>query len=91
MSFPASPVAESIITRALLAKPFVRFIPGFGDFSLNFTLICHVRELVDQYLVQHKLRKRIFRRFEKEGIEILFPIRTVYFRDGQKAKETLET
>jgi small-conductance mechanosensitive channel len=60
--------------------PFVRFIPGFGDSSLNFTLICQVREFVDQYLVQHELRKRVFRRFRKEGIEIPFPIRTVYLR-----------
>lgn len=60
--------------------PFVRFIPGFGDSSLNFTLICHVREFVDQYLVQHELRKRIFKRFKKEGIEIPFPIRTVYLK-----------
>lgn len=66
----------------LLAEPapFVRFIPGFGDSSLNFTLICQVREFVDQYLAQHELRKRIFRRFREEGIEIPFPIRTVYLR-----------
>ena len=60
--------------------PFVRFIPGFGDFSLDFTLICQVEEYVDQYLVQHELRKRIFKRFKKEGIEIPFPIRTVYLK-----------
>jgi small-conductance mechanosensitive channel len=66
----------------LLAEPapFVRFIPGFGDSSLNFTLICQVREFVDQYLAQHELRKRIFRRFREAGIEIPFPIRTVYLR-----------
>ncbi len=64
--------------------PFVRFIPGFGDSSLNFTLICQVREFVDQYPVQHELRKRIFRRFRQEGIEIPFPIRTVYLRDAEK-------
>jgi len=63
-------------------KPFVRFIPGFGDSSLNFTLICQVSEFVDQYLVQHELRKRIFKRFRKEGIEIPFPIRTVYMKTG---------
>ncbi len=57
--------------------PFVRFIPGFGDFSLDFTLICRVAEFVDQYLVQHELRKRIFRRFKAEGITIPFPIRTI--------------
>lgn len=58
--------------------PFVRFIPGFGSSSLDFTLICQISEFVDQYLVQHELRKRIFRRLRKERIEIPFPIRTVY-------------
>lgn len=61
-------------------EPFVRFIPGFGDFSLNFTLICQVKEFTDQYLVQHELRKRIFKRLKKEGIEIPFPARTIYIR-----------
>jgi len=67
----------------LLAEPapFVRFIPGFGDSSLNFTLICQVAEFVDQYFAQHELRKRILKRFRQEGIEIPFPIRTVYLRD----------
>ncbi|MDA8121982.1 MAG: mechanosensitive ion channel family protein [Deltaproteobacteria bacterium] len=62
--------------------PFVRFIPGFGESSLDFTLICQVAEFVDQYYAQHELRKRIFRRFHKEGIEIPFPHRTVYLKDG---------
>jgi small-conductance mechanosensitive channel len=55
--------------------PFVRFIPGFGEYSLDFTLICQVATFVDQYLVQHELRKRILRRFRAEGIEIPFPTR----------------
>jgi small-conductance mechanosensitive channel len=69
----------------LLAEPapFVRFIPGFGNSSLDFTLICQVGEFVDQYLVQHELRKRIFRRFKREGIEIPFPIRTLYIKGEQ--------
>ncbi len=62
--------------------PFVRFIPGFGESSLDFTLICQVREFVDQYLAQHELRKRIFRRFQQEGIEIPFPQRVVHVRNG---------
>jgi small-conductance mechanosensitive channel len=65
--------------------PFVRFIPGFGDSSLNFTLIVQVSEFVDQYLVQHELRKRIFKRFRAEGIEIPFPIRTVYLKAAAAA------
>lgn len=58
--------------------PFVRFIPGFGDSSLGFTLICQVAEFVDQYLAQHVIRKRLFARFKAEGIEIPFPQRTVH-------------
>lgn len=61
-------------------EPMVRFIPGFGESSLDFTLICQVNEFVDQYIVQHELRKRIFRRFKEEGIEIPFPQRTVHLR-----------
>jgi small-conductance mechanosensitive channel len=71
----------------LLAEPapFVRFIPGFGESSLDFTLICQVREFVDQYLAQHELRKRIFRRFREEGIEIPFPQRVVHVLNGDGA------
>jgi small-conductance mechanosensitive channel len=58
--------------------PFVRFIPGFGESSLDFTLICRVATFVDQYLVQHELRKRIFARFRREGISIPFPQRDVH-------------
>lgn len=65
-------------------EPFVRFIPGFGDSSLDFTLICQVQEFVDQYFAQHDLRKRIFKRFRKEGIEIPFPHRTVYVREEKE-------
>jgi len=64
-------------------EPFVRFIPGFGESSLDFTLICQVKEFVDQYPVQHELRKRIFKRFGEEGIEIPFPQRTVHLK-GEK-------
>lgn len=61
-------------------EPVVRFIPGFGESSLDFTLVCHVREFTDQFPVQHELRKRIFKRFKTEGIEIPFPQRTVYMK-----------
>jgi small-conductance mechanosensitive channel len=68
-------------------EPFVRFIPGFGNSSLDFTLICQVQEFVDQYLAQHELRKRIFKRFQREGIEIPFPHRTVYVREEKDWKK----
>jgi len=67
----------------LLAEPAptVRFIPGFGDSTMNFTLNCQVAEFVDQFLVQHELRKRILTRFQSEGIDMPFPTRTVYLRE----------
>jgi len=69
----------------LLAEPapFVRLIPGFGDSAMNFSLICQVAEFVDQYLVQHELRKRIWKRFRAERIEMPYPTRTVHLREGQ--------
>ncbi|MBI5584454.1 MAG: mechanosensitive ion channel family protein [Deltaproteobacteria bacterium] len=63
-------------------EPFVRFSPGFGESSLDFTLNCQVAEYTDQFLVQHELRKRIFQRFREEGIEIPFPQRTVHLRQA---------
>jgi small-conductance mechanosensitive channel len=64
----------------------VRIIPGFGDSSLDFSLICQVAEFVDQYLVQQELRKRIFKRFKLEGVEIPFPQRTVHIREEKAAR-----
>jgi len=49
--------------------PSAKFVPGFGKTSMDFTLDCHVAEFADQYLVQHELRKRIYRRFREEGVQ----------------------
>lgn len=64
----------------LLANPApsVSFIPGFGQFSLDFSVNCQVASYVDQYLVQHELRKRIFKRLRAEGIEFPIPPRDVH-------------
>jgi small-conductance mechanosensitive channel len=69
--------------KGLLAEPSptVRLIPGFGSSSLDFTLVCHVEDFVDQFSVQHELRKRIVKRFRREGIAFPFPVRTVYIQD----------
>ena len=61
--------------------PFVRLIPGFGEASLEFTLICRVNTFVDQYLVQHELRKRILTRFRREGISMLYTQHELQLRE----------
>jgi len=72
-------IASNIEIPGLLKDPtpFVRFIPGFGEYSLNFTLICQIADINDNFLVQHEIRKEIIHRFRREGITIPFPTRTV--------------
>jgi small-conductance mechanosensitive channel len=76
--------------KGLLAEPapVARFIPGFGSSSLDFTLTCNVAEFVDQYPVQDELRKRIFKRFRRDHIEIPFATRTVYVREEGKKTDS---
>ncbi len=60
-------------------EPFIRY-HTFSDFSINFTVILRVKEYVDKYLVTHEFVKELHKRYKEEGIEIPFPIRTVYLR-----------
>ncbi len=66
--------------------PSVRFLPGFGPSSLDFSINCKARDYLDQYLAQHELNKRIFKRFKQEGIEIPFPTSTVHIRNEQRER-----
>ncbi len=60
-------------------EPFIRY-HTFSDFSINFSVILRVKEFVDKYLITHEFMKELHKRYKKEGIEIPFPIRTVYMR-----------
>jgi small-conductance mechanosensitive channel len=52
----------------------------FGDSSINFDVNLHVKEFVDQYTVKHEFIKRLHKRYREEGIDIPFPVRTVYMK-----------
>jgi len=54
-------------------KPLARLI-GFGESSLDFNLVCQAATFVEQFTIQHELRKRIVRRFAADGIEIRPPV-----------------
>jgi small-conductance mechanosensitive channel len=60
-------------------QPFIRY-HTFGDSSIDFTVILRAREFVDQYLIKHEFIKRLHVRFEREGVTIPFPIRTLVRR-----------
>ena len=61
-------------------EPFIRY-HTFGDSSIDFTVILRTREFVNQYIIKHEFIKRLHERYKKEGVEIPFPIRTVYMRE----------
>jgi small-conductance mechanosensitive channel len=60
-------------------EPFIRY-HTFADSSVNFTVILRATEFVDQYLIKHEFVKRLHSRFQREGIAIPFPIRTLVYR-----------
>ncbi|MDD5423216.1 MAG: mechanosensitive ion channel family protein [Candidatus Omnitrophica bacterium] len=59
-------------------EPFIRY-GGFGDSSINFTVILRAKEFVDQYLIKHEFVKKLHERYNKEGIVIPYPIRTLHY------------
>jgi small-conductance mechanosensitive channel len=65
------------------SEPFLRY-HTFGDSSINFTIYLYAREYNDLYLVKHEFVKRLHRRYQEVGIEIPFPIRTIYMRQTVK-------
>jgi len=60
-------------------EPVVRW-KEFADFSINFVAVLRVTEFGVQYALQSEFIKALHRRFNQEGIEIPFPIRTVVMK-----------
>jgi small-conductance mechanosensitive channel len=65
-------------------EPVVRY-HTFADSSINFEVRIMVREFTSQPPVRHEFIKRLHQRFNEEGIEIPFPIRTVYMKGTGEA------
>jgi small-conductance mechanosensitive channel len=53
----------------------------FADSSITFDVDFHVKKFVDQYTVKHEFIKKLHRRYREEGIDIPFPVRTVYMKE----------
>jgi small-conductance mechanosensitive channel len=67
--------------------PSVAFDPGFGESSLGFTVSFTVVEFVNQFNVRNELKKRVFRRFRRDNIEIPFPTRIVHLEKSDGSLE----
>ena len=59
--------------------PVVR-LSEFAESSLNFKLFVWVEDFMSKHRVAHELRKEIYDRFLKEGIQMA-PLRTVMIKD----------
>ncbi len=58
-------------------EPFIRY-HTFGDSNINFSVILRVEKFVDKYLVIHEFIKALKERYDKEGIEISWPVRKIH-------------
>ena len=63
--------------------PAVRY-QKFNDSSIDFNAVMHVQTFTNQYILKHEFIKAIKKRFDKEGINIPFPIRTLDIPDDKK-------
>ncbi|HKK09157.1 MAG TPA: mechanosensitive ion channel family protein [Gemmatimonadota bacterium] len=61
--------------------PVLRY-EAFGDSAIAFAVRMRVRDWSDQFRVRHAFIKRLHARYGEEGIEIPFPIRTLYAPRG---------
>ncbi|HEQ98773.1 MAG TPA: mechanosensitive ion channel family protein [candidate division Zixibacteria bacterium] len=85
----ATEVIQEYYPKDFVFKPVVRF-KEFGDSAISFSARLPVKQYIDQYKIRSEFIKRLHKRFNKEGIEIPYPIRNIYVRkegDVGKADE----
>ena len=88
----AEQTLESIAGESPDDSPRVRY-RGFGDSSIDFDVVIPANKFADQSLIRHEFIKRLHQRFNEEGIEIPFPIRTLVMSktENDSAGDTAET
>ncbi len=65
-------------------EPSVR-VDKFGDFAITLKAVFFVRDYLQRLGVASSIMKKIYKEFQKEGISIPFPTRTLYMA-GQAGK-----
>ena len=60
-------------------EPVVHF-QSFGESGIQMSLSVQGQEYVNQFVLKHELVKRLKQRFQEEGIEMAFPVRTIYLK-----------
>ncbi|MED5420811.1 MAG: mechanosensitive ion channel family protein, partial [Pseudomonadota bacterium] len=57
----------------------------FGEFSLDFELLCWIDRPVDRGRVMHELNCSVYKTFSEAGIQIPFPQRDLHVRSMPEA------
>ena len=57
-------------------KPFMRY-HTFGDSNINFSVFLKIRSPIDKLKVAHEFIKALKSRYDKENIEISWPVRKI--------------
>ncbi len=71
---------------AVCAEPEARMrLRGFGDFGLDFEMLCWIEQPANRGLVLHELNCEIYRIFAREGIVIPIPQQEVHLRRTSEA------
>ncbi|HRO46366.1 mechanosensitive ion channel family protein [Agriterribacter sp.] len=58
-------------------EPFIRF-QQFGESSIDLKAFLKAKTFGSQFLIKHELIKRLRKRYKEEGINIPFPVRSVF-------------
>lgn len=58
-------------------EPFIRY-HTFGDSNIDFSIILRAEKPVDKHLIKHEFIKALKKRYDKEKIEISWPVRKIY-------------
>ena len=61
-------------------EPFMRY-ERFDYFSIEFTVYLQIQEFYDHLMITHEFIKRLYKRYQQEGIKIPFPIRNAYLSE----------
>ncbi|MBT8354294.1 MAG: mechanosensitive ion channel, partial [Desulfofustis sp.] len=72
---------DQVITDGSTPEPRVIF-QAFGDSSLNFDLLVHLKDIDMKMRVRNDLHLIIDKAFKENGVEIPYPQRDIHIKDG---------
>ncbi|MBX9852590.1 MAG: mechanosensitive ion channel family protein [Cytophagaceae bacterium] len=79
----ASEVLKYVAGAVTDFEPVLRF-SNFGEYKIEFSVVMRGKHFTDQSMIRHEFLKRIHKRYQQEGIEIPYPMRTIELLNSDK-------